>query len=196
MAEATKEQASRLAPTTSQSSNDASSSSRTVQPYRQPSFSGGSPLSLMRRMMGDMDRLFGAFGGSSILPTFDEQFERSFWAPQIDVFERGNDLVVHADLPGLRQEDLRITADRGLLTISGQRTQERPNEQQGSMRYTERSFGTFQRSIALPEGTDTNQIRASFDNGVLEVTAPIPEQARSKGREIPIGPKASPGAKH
>lgn len=196
MAEATKEQSNRLAPTTSTSGSEASSPSRAVQPYRQSAFSGGSPLSIMRRMMGDMDRLLGAFGSSSIMPAFDEQFERSFWAPQIDVFERGNDLVVHADLPGLRQEDLRITADRGVLTISGQRTQERQNEQQGGLRYSERSFGSFQRSIALPEGTDTNQIRASFDNGVLEVTAPIPEQARSKGREIPIGPKASPGAKH
>ncbi|HEX2670680.1 MAG TPA: Hsp20/alpha crystallin family protein [Polyangiaceae bacterium] len=143
-----------------------------------------------------MDRLFGAFGGSSILSAWDEPFERSFWAPQIDVFERGNDLVIHADLPGLRQEDLRISAERGVLTISGQRTQESANEREGGLRYSERSFGTFQRSIALPEGTDTDQIRASFDNGVLEVTAPIPEQARPKGREIPIGPKASPGAKH
>jgi len=194
MAEANKEQSNRITPASSGS--ESSSSSRTVQPYRQSSFSSGSPLSLMRRMMGDMDRLFGAFGGASILPRVDESFERTFWAPQIDVFERGNELVIHADLPGLREEDLRITADRGLLTISGQRTQERTNEQQGGMRYSERSFGSFQRSVALPEGTDTDQIRASFENGVLEVTAPIPEQARSKGREIPIGPKASPGAAH
>lgn len=192
MAEANKDQTSRLA--TSNTGSEATS--RTVQPYRQPSFAGGSPLSLMRRMMGDMDRLFGAFGSTSIFPTLDEQVERSFWAPQIDVFERGNDLVVHVDLPGLRQENLRINADRGVLTISGQRSQERANEESGGMRYSERSFGSFQRSIALPEGTDTAQIRASFENGVLEVTVPLSEQARSKGREIPIGPKASPGAKH
>ena len=172
------------------------SSSRAVHPYRQSLVSGGSPLSLMRRMMGDMDRLFGAFGSSSLLPTFDEQFERSFWSPQIDVFERDNQLVVHADLPGLRQEDVRVNVDQGVLTISGHRTQERANEQQGGMRYSERSFGSFQRSIALPQGLDAAQIRASFDNGVLEVTAPMPEQARSKGRDIPIGPKASAGAKH
>jgi len=147
-------------------------------------------------MMGDMDRLFGAFGSSSIFPSFDESFERSFWAPQVDVFERDNELVVHADLPGLRQEDVRVNVDQGVLTISGQRTQERKNQPQGGMRYSERSFGSFQRSIALPQGVDPGQIRASFDNGVLEVTAPMPEQARSKGRDIPIGPQASAGAKH
>src|SRR4051812_13677765 len=144
MAEPDKEQSSRLAP--SNRGTEPSSSSRTVQPYRQSPFSGVSPLSLMRRMMGDMDRLFGAFGSSSILPSFDEPFERSFWAPQIDVFERDNQLVVHADLPGLRQEDLRVNVDQGVLTISGQRTHERPNEQQsGGIRYSERSFGSFQR---------------------------------------------------
>jgi HSP20 family protein len=193
--EASKEQSSRLP--ISNRGTEPWSASRTVQPYRQSFFSGSSPLSLMRRMMGDMDRLFGAFGNSSILPSLDEQVERSFWAPQIDVFERDNELVVHADLPGLRQEDLRVNVDQGVLTISGQRTQERSDQQQqGGMRYSERSFGSFQRSIALPEGTDMGQIRASFDNGVLEVTAPIPEQARSKGRDIPIGPKASSEAKH
>ena len=195
MAEASKEQTNRLA--TSSRGTEPWSPSRTIQPYRQSPSSGWSPLSLMRRMMGDMDRLFGAFGSSSVFPAFDEPFERSFWAPQIDVFERGNDVVVHADLPGLRQEDLHVNVDQNVLTISGQRARERTSEQQQSgMRYSERSFGSFQRSIALADGTDAAQIRASFENGVLEVTAPIPEQARSKGQEIPIGPKASSGPKH
>src|ERR1043165_4276018 len=103
MAEANKDKSSQLAPSNTGTGSETSSRPGTVQPYRHSGFSGGSPLALMRRMMGDMDRLFGAFGGSSIFPVLDEQFERSVWAPQIDVFERGNDLVVHADLPGLRQ---------------------------------------------------------------------------------------------
>jgi HSP20 family protein len=150
----------------------------------------------MRRLMGDMDRLFGGWGTPSPWPDFDESLARSFWSPQIDVFERGNDLVVHADLPGLRQEDVKVNVDQGVLTISGQRTQEQSGTQEGGMYHRERSFGSFQRSIALPEGTDVNQIRASFENGVLEVTAPISQQARERGRAIPIGPKASPGPKH
>jgi HSP20 family protein len=150
----------------------------------------------MRRLMGDMDRLFSGFG-SPWLTNLDEQFERTFWAPQIDVFERGQELVVHADLPGLKQEDVKINVDQGVLTISGQRTeQQERKDERGSVYHRERNFGSFQRSIALPEGTDVDQIRASFENGVLEVTAPLPEQARRRGREIPIGPKASAGPKH
>ena len=155
-----------------------------------------SPFSVMRRLMGDMDRLFSGFG-SPWLTSLDEQFERSFWAPQIDVFERGQELVVHADLPGLHQEDVKIHVDQGVLTISGQRSEEQERkDERGSVYHRERNFGSFQRSIALPEGTDADQIRASFENGVLEVTAPLPQQARQRGREIPIGPKASAGPKH
>lgn len=155
-----------------------------------------SPFSVMRRLMGDMDRLFSGFG-TPWLTNLDEQFERTFWAPQIDVFERGQELVVHADLPGLRQEDVKINVDQGVLTISGQRSEEQERkDERGSVYHRERNFGSFQRSIALPEGTDSDQIRASFENGVLEVTAPLPPQAQKRGREIPIGPKASAGPKH
>jgi len=165
--------------------------SRTYQGLARPT----SPFSLMRRMMGDLDRLFGGYGALS--PAFDDAFERSLWSPQIDVFERGQELVVHADLPGLRQEDVKVNVDQGVLTISGQRSQEESRkDQQGSVYHSERSFGAFQRSIVLPDGTDTDQIRASFDNGVLEVTAPLPKQAQQRGRDVPIGPKASAGPKH
>ena len=157
-----------------------------------------SPFSLMQRFMNDMDRWFGDFGSSSILPSFDGGLGRQLWAPQIDVFERDQQLIVHADLPGLRQEDVKVNVDQGLLTISGQRTFEQSSEgDKSNVYHRERSFGSFQRSIALPEGTDTAQIRASFENGVLEVRVPVPEQSRQKGRDIPIGPKMPlGGAKH
>ncbi|HTA93308.1 MAG TPA: Hsp20/alpha crystallin family protein [Polyangiaceae bacterium] len=157
----------------------------------------GSPFSLMRRWMNDMDRWFGDFGGTSLLPRFDEAFSQALWSPQIDIFERQGSLIVHADLPGLRQEDVRVNVDRGMLTISGQRRQETTSErEQGNVYHRERSFGSFQRSISLPDGVDAAQIRASFDNGVLEVAVPIPEQARQQGRDIPIGPKQQSGPKH
>jgi HSP20 family protein len=173
---------------------------RSPQLYRQPSSlaRSSSPFSLMQRFMNDMDRWFGDFGASSILPSFDGGIGRQLWAPQIDVFERDQQLIVHADLPGLRQEDVKVNVDQGLLTISGQRTFEQSSERDKSNVYhRERSFGSFQRSIALPEGTDTSQIRASFENGVLEVRVPVSEPARQKGRDIPIGPKMPVGgAKH
>ena len=170
-----------------------------AQPYRDrfAQTSLGSPFSLMRRWMNDMDRWFGNAGGTSLLPRFDEGFGQALWSPQIDVFEREGNLVVHADLPGSKPEDVRVDFDRGMLTISGQRRHETTNErEQGNVYYRERTFGSFQRSVSLPEGTDPEQIRASFENGVLEVTVPLPEQARQKGRQIPIGPKEQSGPKH
>jgi HSP20 family protein len=176
-----------------------SSGEQRVEPYRDR-FSQGrsaSPFSLMRRWMNDMDRWFGDFGGSNLLPRFDEGFGQALWSPQIDIFEREGNLIVHADLPGLRQEDVRVSVDRGMLTISGQREHETTNErEQKNVYYRERSFGSFQRRVSLPENADPDQIRASFENGVLEVTVPLPQQARQHGREIPIGPKEQDGPKH
>jgi len=195
MADSSKEMSSQTGTQPQQSSQP---EGRGLERYRQSQGLArpSSPFSVMRRLMGDMDRLFSGFG-SPWLTNLDEQFERTFWAPQIDVFERGQELVVHADLPGLRQEDVKINVDQGVLTISGQRSEEQERkDERGSVYHRERNFGSFQRSIALPEGTDTDQIRASFENGVLEVTAPLPPQARARGREIPIGPKASAGPKH
>ena len=186
----------------------ASKSPQAIQPQSTPARSmeanrprdlarNTSPFSLMQRFMNDMDRWFGDFGTSSILPRFDDSWGRQLWAPQIDVFERDKQLVVHADLPGLREQDVRVNVDEGVLTISGQRTTDERSQGEGNVYHRERSFGSFQRSIALPNGTDSNQIRASFENGVLEVTVPLPEQPRTTGRDIPIGPKAQPGgAKH
>jgi len=180
-----------------------SQQNRAIEPSRQQQGLSRttSAFSLMRRMMSDMDRLFGSWGALS--PTFDDftspfqSIERSLWSPQVDVFERGEELVVHADLPGLRQDDVKVNVDQGVLTISGQRSQEESRkDQKGNVYHSERSFGSFQRSIVLPDGTDTDQIRASFENGVLEVTAPLPKQAQQRGREVPIGPKASAGPKH
>ncbi|HEX3852462.1 MAG TPA: Hsp20/alpha crystallin family protein [Polyangiaceae bacterium] len=174
-----------------------SSQSRAMTPYQSNNalVRGTSPLSLMRRLMGDMDRMFGAFGSSSLLPIVDEPFERAMWAPEIDVFERGQELVVRADLPGLSRENVKVNVNDDVLTVSGQRDHEQESER-GSVHYSERSFGAFQRSIALPPGTDGAQIHASFENGVLEITAPLAERTSKQGREIPINPKASNDPKH
>ncbi|HKO46385.1 MAG TPA: Hsp20/alpha crystallin family protein [Polyangiaceae bacterium] len=160
---------------------------------------GNSPFSLMRRMLNDMDRLFGNFGdfgSSSLLNRGDEGWARQFWSPQVDIFERDQNLVIHADLPGLREEDVKVNVERGMLTISGQRQHETAHEREGNLFHRERSFGSFQRVLSLPENADPEQIRASFENGVLEVTVPIPEQSRRQGRDIPISPKTQSNPTH
>jgi HSP20 family protein len=103
--------------------------------------------------------------------------------PRIEVEQRGGDLVVRADLPGLKAEDINVTVDRGMLTISGERRQENREEREGFIR-SEVSYGTFYRTIPLPEGADENRVEATFRNGVLEITIPLSE--REQGRKVQV----------
>ncbi len=91
------------------------------------------------------------------------------WTPAIDVVQDDGDLVVRAELPGARPEDVEITVHNGFLTIGG-RVQEEREEQRGGYLVRERRSGSFRRSLQLPEGVDEDNIRARFENGVLEVT--------------------------
>ena len=155
-----------------------------------------SPFSLMSRMMTDMDRFFDDLGfGRSAWPRAVERTGTSAgidFVPRMDVFERDGKLTVHADLPGMRQEDVKVNVADGVLTIAGERSHEHEHEKGGVYR-CEREYGSFQRSIALPDGVSPDAIQASFEQGVLEVTMPMPtKKPEEKGRSIPIGNKPSP----
>jgi HSP20 family protein len=91
------------------------------------------------------------------------------WAPPIDVVQKDDDLVVRAELPGTRPEDVEITVHQGVLTISGKR-EEQSEEESGGYLVRERRSGSFRRSLQLPERVDEDSIRARFENGVLEVS--------------------------
>ena len=114
--------------------------------------------------------------------TFRPFSPRGAVAPR-EVEQRGGDLVVRADLPGLKAEDINVSVDRGLLTISGERRQENREEREGFIR-SEISYGTFYRTIPLPEGADENRVAAIFRNGVLEITIPVSE--REPGRKVQV----------
>jgi HSP20 family protein len=140
----------------------------------------------LNTLQTEMNRLFNTF--------FDEggngqggQGGRR-WAPAVDLFEREDSLVLKADLPGLREEDVQIEVRDNVLTISGERKAEFEDKQNGYYR-VERSFGRFARSLTLPDGVNADAIAASFDNGVLEVTIPKPEER--KPRRIEIGSNAN-----
>lgn len=91
------------------------------------------------------------------------------WVPAVDIFAREGDLVVRAELAGVKKEDVEITLLGGVLTISGERRGE-PSEGEVSYYVHERFYGTFRRSMTLPEGIDKGRINASFEDGMLEVT--------------------------
>ena len=120
-------------------------------------------------MQGEMNRMFDEVFGSLARTGRRQQGETpSQWAPALDVLQEDGDIVVRAELPGVKQDDVDITYQNGVLTISGVRRAEQ--EKEGSGYYVrERRYGSFRRSMSLPEGTDDSSITARFQDGVLEV---------------------------
>ena len=121
-------------------------------------------------------------GGQRALSTSALQ---SIWAPQVEIFERGNSLVVRADLPGLSREDVDVEVEDDALVIRGERHSDVEDEQEGYYR-SERSYGSFYRAIPLPDGVDASACNATFKDGVLEVTLPKPAQQPSRARRIDV----------
>lgn len=145
------------------------------------------PFSLFERMFGDMDRIIEDFGLGRALGGFERGLGE--WNPQVEVLERNGKLIVRADLPGVKQEDLHVRLEDELLVLSGERRSDRTEEREGFWR-SERSYGRFERAVALPPGVDPSACDARFEDGVLEIQLTLPKQARA-GREIPIGAGAS-----
>jgi HSP20 family protein len=125
------------------------------------------PHSEMNRLF---DEMFGGLSSSSSRSGGQQRGQGvAEWAPAIDAVQKDDDLVVRAELPGAKPEDVEVTVHQGVLTISGKREEQR-EEERGEYLVRERRSGSFRRSLQLPEGIDENSIRARFDNGVLEVT--------------------------
>jgi HSP20 family protein len=166
----------------------------------------GSPFAMMSRMMDDMDRLFVDFGlgpafGPALMPATglrtrtdrqataqrgagERPAARGSWLPAVELFTHGNELVARADLPGLKREDVTVEIVEDQLLIHGERRNDREERGEGFY-HSERSYGSFLRTIPLPEGTDAEGIAASFADGVLEVRVPLPKQEeRRKKVEI------------
>ncbi|NUP06983.1 MAG: Hsp20/alpha crystallin family protein [Polyangiaceae bacterium] len=149
-----------------------------------------SPFGWMGRFMGEMDRIFESLGmGGLTLAT--TELGAPPWNPRIETFVRDNNLVIRADLPGIPQDQISVQVEDDILTISGERHDDRTEQREGYW-HSERSYGHFRRSIPLPEGVDSTAIQASFEDGVLQVTAPLPEK-KLAGRTIPIGKQLQSG---
>ena len=120
-------------------------------------------------VQSEMNRMFDEMFGSLARTGGRQQGTQPMqWAPALDVMHEDGDVVVRAELPGVRLEDVDITLHRGVLTISGQRQAEEQKEGAGFY-VRERRYGTFRRSMQLPEGVDESSISARFQDGVLEV---------------------------
>ena len=153
------------------------------------------PFAAMRRMHEDMDQLFAQAlggvggglmaGGASGLGIGSLRSGMQAWSPAIEVKQQGNDLVVCAELPGMKPEEVQVELHQNELVIQGERRQEESSTQ-GGIHRTERRYGRFYRAIPLPEGVNAEQAQARFQNGMLEVTVPLPQQQQSRRRQIPV----------
>jgi HSP20 family protein len=115
------------------------------------------------------------------------------WAPALDISERKDAYLVTVELPGVEADDLEITMEDGLLTIQGERHFAHDSSEQQFHR-VERRYGAFRRSITLPAQVQTEQIEASFENGVLQVVVPKMEEAKPKRIQVRPGRTDIPAA--
>jgi HSP20 family protein len=152
---------------------------------------------MMRRISEDMDQLFESFGfGRSGFPTAFGPADlaglegtASLWTPHIEVYEREGKLVINADLPGVKKEDVHAEITPDAVTIRGQRKQEKTSSEGGLYR-SERSYGAFYRTVPLPEGVDAESASASFRDGVLQIEMDAPQRP-ARGRTLQIGDSGS-----
>lgn len=128
------------------------------------------PFGELTSMRREMDRLFGRLGFG------ESRTAATTWMPRVDVKTSGEDMVVFAEIPGLDCEDVEVDVSEGMLTIKGERKSETEKSEEGWL-IQERSYGSFERSLALPEGVDPDKITADYKEGVLEVHVPKGAQA-------------------
>jgi len=132
---------------------------------------------LLRRLSRDIDTFFDRFGLDRPI-TLSAEFA---WTPDLEVLEKGNEFIVKADVPGMKREDIKVELTDNELTISGERKMEKEEKEKGFYR-TERSYGSFFRTITLPEGVKTKDAKAVVKDGVLEIKMPMAKIEETKRR--------------
>jgi HSP20 family protein len=115
----------------------------------------------------------------------DEQMNSGTWAPAVDVAEETDKILVRVEVPGMKQEDLKVNFEDGLLSVSGERQFER-NESRNYHRI-ERTYGSFVRTFSLPRSVDAGKIAANYRDGILEIEIPKLEEAKPKQIAINVG---------
>jgi len=141
--------------------------------YQSPELSNWTPFNRLATLRDEFDRLFdfswpsrdtGLLGG---------------WSPALDVYDDKDNLVVTLEVPGMKKEDIEISLQDGMLTVSGERKDER-EQTEGQAFRSERYFGKFQRSLSLPTAVDANKVKASYKDGILTIRLPKAEEAKPK----------------
>jgi HSP20 family protein len=138
----------------------------------------GDFFSELTSMQQEMNRLFDEFFGES-----RAEIAEGTWLPAVDVSETEAEMVVRVELPGLSKENIELSLHDNVLTLKGEKKQEKKEEKENYHR-VERSYGSFNRSLTLPADVDQSKIQATFKNGVLEIVLPKAEEAKQKKIEV------------
>jgi len=136
------------------------------------------PFDMFTDLQDEMNRAFGRTLSRR------DGWTQTF-SPTLDVQEEADKFVIHADLPGMKKEDLNISALGNQLTLKGERKHDKENKEK-DYHYSERSYGAFCRAIQLPTEVDTGKIQATYKDGVLELTLPKSENAKPKQISIEV----------
>jgi len=138
------------------------------------------PFRDLRTLQEEVNRLFS----TNLTRAFDDEgIGRGAWAPSVDIFENKDQIVLEAELPGMKQEDFDLTIENNVITLRGERKFEKTEETDNYHR-VERSYGSFTRSFTLPQTVSAEEAKAEYSNGVLRVTLPKREEAKSRRIEI------------
>jgi HSP20 family protein len=150
-------------------------------------FAAGWPFDSMIRWADEIDRMFENFGmGRGLFPpAYRREPAEATWMPAVEVFEKGGQFIVRAELPGLNRENVTVEIEDELLTIRGERKHEKEEKKEHYYR-SERSYGSFYRAVPLPTGAKIENAHASFKDGVLEVVMPAAAEAEKHVRRLEI----------
>jgi HSP20 family protein len=138
-----------------------------------------------REIASLQDRLNRAFGGYGARER-DDEMQLSAWAPPVDIAEEKDRILITAELPGFKENEIEIQTENGMLTLRGERRFEKENEGKSYHR-VERSYGQFVRSFSLPNNVDREKIQATFKDGLLQVELPKREDAKPRTIKISAG---------
>ena len=142
------------------------------------------PFRDITTLRDEMNRLFSRAVGDGV-------GSGSAWTPAVDIFDTGDAIVLRAELPGLTTEEIEIEVDENVLTLKGERRFEEQLEE-GRYYRLERAYGSFQRSVTLPQGVKAEEISASFDNGVLSVRVPKADEVKPRKISVAVTGDGTP----
>jgi HSP20 family protein len=144
------------------------------------------PVREITSIQNEMNRLFNTFFDTPTAAEGGNGTSARRWIPAMDLVETEDAFVLKADLPGVTESDVNVEVEDNVLTVSGERKAEHEDKREGYVR-VERSYGSFRRSLTLPEGIDPEGVQASFENGVLDIRIPKPEERKPRKVAIQVG---------